>query len=58
VKFHISSQQNNFMISREAAREIDAQVERIAPEIDALLDGLKGAEINSRFKPNKWRNTK
>jgi|GraSoi2013_100cm_1033763.scaffolds.fasta_scaffold26174_4 hypothetical protein len=46
------------MISREAAREIDAQVERIAPEIDALLDGLKGAEINSRFKPNKWRNTK
>jgi hypothetical protein len=41
VKFHISSQQNNFMISREAAREIDAQVERIAPEIDALLDGLK-----------------
>jgi hypothetical protein len=27
------------MVSREEAREIDAQLERLTPEVDALLNG-------------------
>jgi hypothetical protein len=27
------------LVSREEAREIDAQLERVTPEVDALLDG-------------------
>jgi hypothetical protein len=43
---------SKIMISWEAAREIAAQVERITPEIDALLaGGLKGAEMNSCSNP-------
>jgi len=37
-KLTLNAQQNNFMITREEAREIDAQVERIMPEVDKLLE--------------------